>query len=258
MWKRAYVLSTIMIKQPIKFILILENVFGLYRNYVLFGKMQKTLIIVRTVVEVALMLTGLLLFPIISTSYLQMFYRSVTNICFIVLSVSPIYFSEKFTKLLIHFNSFASFFPTDPMYALKTNRLKKIFMCEIIIYISSEICLGIWYYVLIATKMSSEYIFNWITFLFELNMRISYIRFYSEFTVFYYFLSLLAEQIDCIVRSVNAELLKQQGEQHYHVGGRHCTDIQLHLFDKWSAAFATISKISKLCNLVFGIEVASS
>lgn len=247
-----------MIRQPIKLVLLIENISGFYRNYVLFGNMHQIIIILRTLVEITLALACFYYFegfniPTFSYDILD-YYAS--NIYSLIMLVLPLSDSKDFKKLMMYFNLFMSYFPCDQIYSKKTNRKERKIMLFYIFYISTIFCGDMTYFYLFGEDLmkgiKSVYVFVG----FEVFLYIGYLRFMNEFGVIYCFLSLIAEQLDCIIRSINEEL--KETESRCSVGGSLVTlKTKLQLFDKWSAAYATVSKISNLFNLIFGFQVSS-
>lgn len=243
-----------MIRQPIKLTLIVENIVGFYRNYSLFGKMDQSVIMLRTVVEIVLILSsfyfyeGFLYFPSNSGSI----YFLVTNIYSLIMLIITIHHSKKYKLMLLYFNLFMSYFPSDQIYSINTNRNEKKLMILFIMYNVFTLCLDLTYYCVYGPYFIVEKS-AFIYWMYELILYIGFFRFLCEFFVINCFLSLMSEQIGCIIRSVNVEVKQRAMLRTSH--RRSSAESTLQLVDKWSAAYVTVTKISKLCNQIFGFQV---
>lgn len=216
--------------------------------------MHQKLIVFRTIIEITLIIVSLWFHKNFSRAVLgpEIWCYYALNIFSLITLVLTIYQSKNFTKLLMHFNTYASNFPADQTYLKNVDRKKKILMFVFIFYNAIKCTGDMLYYVyiddLVLDDISVIYCY-----LFEANAYMCYLRFLYEFPVIYCFLFLIAEEINCITRSVNEEIEQQAFQS--KINSSLCSKLQLLLFDKWSASYAIVAKISKLCNVIFGLQV---
>lgn len=248
-----------MISQPFKYILIVENILGIYRNYLLFSFFFQKLVIFRTIVEIALLFGSFYFRHCFVDAYLEIgstiCYYSVLNVFSFNILILPIYHANNFKKLLLYSDKYMSYFPRDHMYFKNTNRKKKILKYFFILYIILKFSSHFLFYVYDSHRhLEMEQMLFYVFYFFEANIFICYQRVISQFIIIYCSLFLIAEQIDCIVRSISEQLEETKQRK---LEQRRPTIIEPHFFVKWSAAYGLIEKISKLCNVIFGLQVTS-
>lgn len=245
-----------MFRQPIKLILIVENVIGLYRNFIYFGKIHQCFIILRTFFEIYMVLASFASrinfnLSLITTKFFHYYASFLYSVIILFLTI---YHSKSFKKLLLHINTFNNYFTADQVYINKLNFLKKGIIFTIIYYITLKCVLIIWYNVYYSSRDKNVPVYNIMHYLFMVNSFICAFRIIFEFTVISCLIMLQAEQVDCVTRAINKEITHRVQQQ--NVDQTFGIQIQ-HQFDKWSAAYVTISKISKLCILIFGLQVGA-
>lgn len=183
----------------------------------------------------------------------KIIYYTVSNIISLIILVLSIYHSNNFKKMVVLLNTYKSYFPTDQIYFNNLGQSKKILMYYFILHnvikLSGYMCFYAFDFNL---KLESIYVY--VYFLCEANTYICYQRILCEFPVIYSFLFLIAEQINCITRSVNKQI-EEPKQSKVDQKLRSKIIIELQLFDKWSATYATVGKISKLYNVIFGLQV---
>lgn len=249
-----------MIEKLIKLLLIFENIVGIYRNYFLFGKANQKLIILRNIVETVVACACLrvsILFSYDLGAVTEICYQIAINLNSLSVLVLSYYHRENFKKCFMHFNNYKAYFPNDQIIFKNLEKKNKVIMFVLIFVFTFQLCTDV-----CETYLDSEYndvasqMSGIVYYIFKINSYIAYLRFIYECAVIYCFIFLIGESIGCITRSIENEIQRKKIQILRNGQIRH--QIQLELFDKWSAAYATIAKISKLCNAIFGLQVSGT
>lgn len=257
--------SRVLTKNPLKPFIILENI--LFINRYFYNKKNKIALLLLILIEYLTILSYILMQPCrykfkadVNTFY---FFTNTSNS--LILVSFAVYSSLKFKKLLSLFQFYSHKFPEDVIYIKKLQRkqIVLIFWCYTYVLTKVFICITIFYIIL----MNNPYLFPskyMLVYFIACQSHLSFddCRYITEFYIVSGSLNIIASQLDGITRSMEkASNVKRMSNVKClcknHKTETTCAGCKSHLrlFDKWSAAYVTATKCSKLIVDIFGWQV---
>lgn len=235
----------------LKFIFFVENLLCVFRNVSFVGRITQVFVFLRVFVEISLatfngILRSCYYKRFEMKSEMLFFFSSITSSIIIILL--SCYHSKNFKQLLTHLNDNHSYFKSNSEYRRK---LKNIQYCAIIIS-------SIFFVFGTVTFIYSDFIHHYdlpgvnvvLIYLLHFNLASCDYRYVFEYIMLGVVLEVMAEQLDCINRSVDdvkANILPELA----------VSQDTLKAFDEWCLTYTNIKEASKMFNNIFGIQVGT-
>lgn len=236
------------IKQ-LNFAFAAENVLFIFRNITYFSKFYRVLVCLLIIAEICLTVTNGLVklgqFSIRNKSDTVYYFSALINSTVIV--ILSCYHSKNMKKLVAHLNANDSQLLVDSDINNKTKHehTQQILNILSILFCAIKLFLVLHYRNL---RQSSNNYF--LTFICEINYVMCNCRSMLEYFVISNILSILSEQLEYIICSINEVTVNNDSE-----GVIIETQDQLSKFEQWCNIYLYVSEASKLLNSIFGIQV---
>lgn len=240
-------------KRPVNAMLVLENILCLYPNYVAFGKILQILIALRIVTSILLtvyiMVDRIALQTIYYSNDYVFFYGSSFYSIFVM--GLTVYYSKTFMKLIAYSNLYKSLFDNELCIAknidVKKNATILFSVYSITRMILDVLFVGMYYH------QNEQGLRSWQSLFFDIYMYFSFLRFKITFPVIYCFMFDIADRLNCITNSVNAEIVIRKN-LNTNVLITNVKDT-IKLYDRWSAGYKVVKKSSDMVTEIFGLQV---
>lgn len=240
---------------PLKYLLFIENITCIFRNYFCLKKYTRILVGCWAFIEV---LTVTLNF----VSYMQqdsefklnaqrIYFFSVTGFSIYII-VTPLYYAKRFYRLLSNFDAFHNIF-ADVVYARIMSKAQRRLTVRVVIFSCVQIC------VFTYMRIADDDIDIATTFV-EYNTSVSDFRYIYQYFILNSILFVLSEQLNVITRSIDKDISAvrtAEGNIEYETEAISMTVNQNRLkkIDKLMNAYENVSDSSNLCNTMFSVQV---
>ncbi|CAH1645597.1 unnamed protein product [Spodoptera littoralis] len=240
---------------PLKYLLLIENITCVFRNYSLLTRCARILAFAWFFLEVLSILTNAMInFALENEMHIkaQRIYF-LTSIGFsLYVMVAAVFYSKKFYGLLLNFDAFYHIFD-DRIYNHKLMKAQKIMTITIILFCLIKIVTST--AVRLCNRRSTEIMIKVI--LYNYNFNFSDFRYLFEYFVLYSILFVICEQLRTITRSIDRELSppREMRENVELAGDLSSVTVSHDKINKWVKAYENINDTSNLCNAMFSIQL---
>lgn len=240
---------------PLKYLLLIENVTTVFRNYLCFKRHTRIFALLWVIFESINISLGAIVNLSLDYKFqitAQRIYFFSSNGFSIYVMIASLYYSKRFYSLLKNFDSFYNIFD-DEFYNQRMKKSQRVLTVVVVMFC---VLLNIMFTYVRATSSDTQLGL-------ATNLVFQYINTMSDFRyIFQYFilrsiLYVVSEQLKAITRSIDSELL-EIGENR---GKMELTEnlprmvANQEILNKWVKAYENINDSSNLCNSMFSIQV---
>nr|WCC58019.1 gustatory receptor 34 [Papilio xuthus] len=238
--------------KPFKMLLIIGNILFLFRNICFVRTRIRVLMIFVVFLEISISIYNCF---IIAYFYLYYHLSDFINIYMVfcnslIFILFSCYYSKKFQKLIIYFNKYSYFFTKDELYLRnikKKNRIVTIIFILFVILKSIFVIVSLKFYYLLRREFSV-----FLTMCFRINSFLHDIRYFYEYLLLFSLLSLISDQLDCVIRSIDKEM-------EYISSNLETFAMKTESYEKniklWSKIYSGIADTTDIFNDIFGIQM---
>lgn len=232
-----------------KYFIVTENIFGIYRNFVIFSKPIKALVTIRILADLLLSSYFLIASGVIAKDVPLI----LANFHVIIALLVSLYHSKTYVEYASRLSSNHIACKTDYKYSTRINKFIKtgLIVCTAyFIFLSIILLIFLYYKVTFTTSYNSPSAFV------TINKIYNHYRYHLEYAFMYFNLRTMSEQLMCVKRFPKEISIKNG------LNGR-CADSDvnqnymeiLDIVERWRIVFINISECSSLFNEVFGVQV---
>ncbi|PZC82953.1 hypothetical protein B5X24_HaOG200838 [Helicoverpa armigera] len=240
---------------PLKYLLIIENLTCVFRNYLCLRKCTRCLVTIWVVFE-----TGHMFFNVYynivhgqnAELKAQRIYFFSSTAFSIYVMTSSLYFSKRFYKLLSNFDEFYNIFEDD-VYNKKMKRAQKVMIWMVVCFIGIKFI--VFYIMQVKTEdLENGLVSNTVS---EYSVTVNDFRYIFQYFILDCILLIVAEQLRAISRSIDSELSAMMENQRNvgHVEGLPRVVLNYEKINKWAQAYESINESTHLCNSMFSVQL---
>ena len=239
---------------PLKYLLFIENITSVFRNYLCFKRRTRIIVLFWVFIEALnISLTAATNFAPDMKIYQNMnrhayFYLSAGFSGYLL--ITSLYYRKRFYMLLLNFEEFYKSFD-DGVYYKKMLRAQKVLTCRAVL-----ICglITVMFTYLRFPKTSGS--MGWVIAIMSLYCNsMSDVRYIFQYFVLHCILFVVSQQLKVIKRSIDSELstiTETQDVEHVELSS---VSVNYEKLSQWAKAYENINDSANLCNCIFSVQV---
>lgn len=240
---------------PLKYMLYIENVTSVFRNYYCLNKCTRIFVIIWVFMEAF----NVTLSAVANYEPEEKFqiqsprtYFLLSTSFSIYLLIASLYYSKTFHRLLLNFDAFY-YFCDDGVFYQKMMKAQKVITFRVV----SFCCLVLVVYTYFGVPTSAGRM-GWVVTIISLySSSKADIRYIFQYFVIHCILFVVSEQLKTITRSIDSELsvIRKNRKNVEHAGNIPSVAVNYDKLNKWVKAYENVNDSSNLCNSMFSIQV---
>lgn len=241
---------------PLKYLLFMENVTTVFRNFLSFEKGRTRLVILLWVVFESINITLSAYANFASESSFQLRAQRIyffTSTAFsIYVMIAALYYSKKFYCLLLNFDSFYNIFD-DKILNETMMKAQKVLTSMAFSFCGIKIST----FAYVRLSHSDDAKDFWVTTITQYSISMSDFRYIFQYFILYSIVFVVSEQLKAMTRSIDGELseIRENRGNVEHANSLSREALNHAKLQKWVQAYENITDTSHLCNVMFSIQV---
>ncbi|XP_068632190.1 uncharacterized protein [Battus philenor] len=243
--------------KPIKHILLIGNFLALFRNISFCNsKLRVVIMILFAIVEISLTILNCVIIAYYHfynnfADILQRYIILFNSVLFITFSC---YYSNILKKLMISFEKNSSMFVEDSLYLKKIKMFERVTIFIFMLFVALKVVyigLNTMYY-----HKVEEGLPIFIILFIQLNSSLSNIRFFYEYCLMCTLLFVIADQLECIVRSMEKDINLVNGT--YEMVETNNTNViqdKIGRTAQWSKMYCCVAGETDIFNTIFSLQI---
>lgn len=242
---------------PLKYLLFIENVTTVFKNYLCLKSIRTRIIIVLWIVFESFNITASVAYNYACQDEFiiraQRIYYTTTNIFSIYIMLAALYYSKSFHNLLLNFDVFYKIF-NDEIFKQRMIRAQKTLTSMVLLFCSTKIIL--FAYVRLTNRTpTSGFVLSTLT---QYIITMSDFRYIFQYCILHCILFVISEQLKVISRSVDSELsaIRKNRTNVEHAENLSSTT-NLDKMKLWVTAYENIKGSANLTKTMFSGQVSN-
>uniref|UniRef100_A0A2A4K7Z5 Gustatory receptor n=1 Tax=Heliothis virescens TaxID=7102 RepID=A0A2A4K7Z5_HELVI len=240
---------------PLKYLLYLENLTCVFRNYLCLRKCTRFFAIAWAICEICQIFFNVR-YNIThghngQIKAQRIYFFSSTAFSLYVMTAS-LYYSKRFYKLLSNFDQFYNIFD-DVVYNQKMKKTQKFMIWMVVLFCGVKILVFSVYRVK-TEELEMELVSNTVS---QYSVTVNDFRYIFQYFILDCILLIVSEQLRAITRSIDGELsaIMENQKNVGHVEGLPRVVLNYEKINKWAQAYESINESTHLCNSMFSVQL---